>query len=410
MEKLNPIQGKVPGIKLPPKRKWVFRIIVILTPVVLIFLLAIYLKILHRGKNVDLFIESPGNKNYLVLNPDGPEKFFTNAVFSSKRSNELFKRLKEENTTRIFVLGSYSAIDYHDFFSDSSEWLQSRLINTFPNRQFEIINLSLTALNSNAVFGLARELVKYKPDAVLIYAGHDEYYGALGVGKMTDSSNVESSGREKSLMERMVESQPIAYQSKLYNEGVRQFTSNMEETLKLFERHQIPVYVSNLVSNERSLKPLNRKEAVDSTRYPGFNQEYQLGVEAFARNNFSQAYLHLQKAISIYSIHAMCSYYLGELTYLKGNYTEAKKYFDNARDFDELRFRAPEQFNDIIAKLCNKYRYAYLVDAKSAFDSAAENHIIGNDLMLDHIHPNLKGYNIMAEVFYNAVKEVQSIK
>ena len=59
----------------------------------------------------------------------------------------------------------------------------------FPDRQFEIINLSLTAVNSYTVLGFARELVRYKPDAVLIYTGHNEFYGTLGVGSSSRIGN-----------------------------------------------------------------------------------------------------------------------------------------------------------------------------------------------------------------------------
>jgi hypothetical protein len=54
-------------------------------------------------------------------------------------------------------------------------------MHEFPDRNFEVINLSLTAVNSYTVLGFAEELVKYQPDAVLIYSGHNEYYGTLGV-------------------------------------------------------------------------------------------------------------------------------------------------------------------------------------------------------------------------------------
>src|SRR5579859_3968163 len=48
-------------------------------------------------------------------------------------------------------------------------------------KKIEIINVSLTAVNSYTVLGFAREVVKQEPDAVLIYTGHNEFYGALGV-------------------------------------------------------------------------------------------------------------------------------------------------------------------------------------------------------------------------------------
>ena len=101
------------------------------------------------------------------------------------------KKMKDDSTLRIFVLGESTTIGYPFFHNGSfHRWLQYRLMHTFPDRQFEIINLSLTAVNSYTVLGFAKELIRYKPDAVLIYTGHNEFYGTLGVGS---SSRIGSS-------------------------------------------------------------------------------------------------------------------------------------------------------------------------------------------------------------------------
>ncbi len=55
-------------------------------------------------------------------------------------------------------------------------------MHMYPDKNFEVINLSLTAVNSYTVLDFGKQLFKYQPDAVLIYTGHNEYYGALGIG------------------------------------------------------------------------------------------------------------------------------------------------------------------------------------------------------------------------------------
>jgi len=59
----------------------------------------------------------------------------------------------------------------------NTDWMR-----TFPEMNIEIINLCLTAVNSYTISDFAKQVSKYEPDAVLIYAGHNEYYGALGIG------------------------------------------------------------------------------------------------------------------------------------------------------------------------------------------------------------------------------------
>ncbi|HXB32740.1 MAG TPA: hypothetical protein VNV35_04935 [Puia sp.] len=308
-------------------------------------------------------------------------------------------------------------------------------MQTFPDRHFEIINLSVTAVNSYTVLGFAKELVDYEPDAVLIYCGQNEYYGALGVGstnrisgnshiiqlmlglrqlrvtqlitnlyeKITGAFKATKEYSGETLMQRMVAEQQIAYGSTLYYRGIEQFRSNMDATLQLFSEHHIPVFISNLVSNEKGLRPFISIEA-DSTRTPSFKRDYELGVKAFELNELPAADSLLKKADLVYDGHALCNYFLGRISYELGDYATAQARFAKALDLDVLRFRAPSPLNVIIAQLCIKYPDAHLVDTRTAFVSHSENHIIGSDLILEHVHPNLTGYALMSDVFYEALK------
>jgi tetratricopeptide (TPR) repeat protein len=107
----------------------------------------------------------------------------------------------------------------------------------------------------------------------------------------------------------------------------------------------------------------------------------------------------------VYGSHALCAYYQGLVSGRLGDFKRADDYFSRASDLDGLRFRAPSALNEIIARLCATHPNAYLVDTKAAFASHSANHIIGNELILEHVHPNLNGYALMSDVFYEALKK-----
>ncbi len=418
------------------KRVVLFRAIAILLPFLILILLEFALRIFHYGHDLSLFMEYPGDKNYLVLNPNASKRYFTDPALAPTGNRELFKKEKDKNTCRIFVLGESTTIGYPYFHNGSfHRWLQYRLMRTFPDRQFEIVNLSLTAVNSFTVLGFAKELVDYEPDAVLIYSGQNEYYGALGVGstnrisgnasiiqlmlrlrqlrvtqlltslyeKITGAFKAARGDSGETLMQRMVADQQIAFGSKLYYRGIDQFRSNMDATLHLFSEHHIPVFISNLVSNERGLRPFISIEP-DSTRFPAFKPDYEAGVKVFELKELPAADSLFKKADLDYTGHALCNYYLGQVSYALGDYATAEARFAKALDLDALRFRAPSPLNGIIAQLCTKYPDAHLVDTRTAFISHSENHLIGSDLILEHVHPNLTGYALMSDVFYAALK------
>lgn len=433
-------QGINPGesrIRASGRRIVSFKAVAILLPFLALLLLENSLRLFHYGHELGLFMEYSGDKRFLVLNPDASKRYFSDPSLAPTGNNELFKKVKDKNTCRIFVLGESTTIGYPYFHNGSfHRWLQYRLMRTFPDRNFEIINLSLTAVNSYTVLGFSKELVNYQPDAILIYCGQNEYYGAMGVGSANNFSRsraivdlilhlrglrltqllsalyqkvarIFGNGKAtagETLMQRMAGDQQIAFGSKLYYEGIDQFRSNMDEVLALFNKYHIPVFLSNLVSNEKGLKPFV-SVGPDTLRFQGFYKNFDLGLKAMKSNELSSAYGYFIDANRDYREHALCNYYLGQLSYEQGDYRRAEVFFSKARDLDGLRFRAPGQLNEIIDGLCNKYPNTHLVDTKAAFESHSDHGIIGDELILEHVHPNLKGYAIMADAFYRALKK-----
>jgi tetratricopeptide (TPR) repeat protein len=415
-------------------RVLLFKLTGILFSLFILFLLELSLRVFKYGSNLNLFIEYPNNKEYLVFNPDASKKYFTNKALATEGNVELFKKKKDEGTLRIFVLGESTTIGYPYFHNGSfHRWLQYRLMHDYPDQNFEIINLSLTAVNSYTVLGFTKELLNYKPDAILIYVGHNEYYGTLGVA-CTDKiggnpflvnlilnlrelrltqlitnlyekiAGARMTGSGGTRMKMMVADEQIPYDSKLFIRGINQFKYNIDKTLSLYNKYKIPVFISNLVSNEKDFKPFVNI-AIDSVQFPGFEKNLKPGLKAFENNNFPLASQLLLKAEKISDANALCNFYLGKLAYKQGDFKQAKEYFVRAKDLDGLRFRAPDQLNEVIIQLCNKYPYAHMVDTRAEFENWSGDHIIGNELILEHVHPNLTGYALMSDAFYKTMKK-----
>ncbi|HAH22164.1 MAG TPA: hypothetical protein DCL77_00060 [Prolixibacteraceae bacterium] len=382
-------------------KKLVFKAIALLLPFVLLILLEVGLRLLNYGNDLGLFVEDKENVNYWVMNPHASERYFTNNENATIGVFESFRKIKSPGTLRIFVLGESTTLGFPYMASASFDrWLFYRLMHTFPNREFEIVNVSLTAVNSYTVLGFAKEIVNYQPDAVLIYCGQNEYYGALGVGSTSQLggsrilvqsllyvrslrlvqlventySKIKSTitgpvvDSNQTLMQRMAAKQEIPLNSSLYNNGIVQFKSNMEDVCKLLSSKGIPVIISNLVSNEKDQKPF-----ISSKKDTTVSADFQ--------------YAMAQKA------------------YMLGNFASAKQKFIMAKDLDLLRFRAPEALNSVIASLPQKFPGVFMVDSKKIFEDHSPHGIIGQETMLEHVHPTIYGYGLMSEAFYQGLKQ-----
>jgi tetratricopeptide (TPR) repeat protein len=418
------------------KKTLLFKIIAVLLPFFFIFFAEVSLRVFKYGNDFDLFVEYQQAPGYLVFNPHASEKYFPDRKFATVGNREFFRKKKDANTTRFFVLGESTSIGYPYFHNASfHRWLLFRLMHTYPDKNFEIINLSLTAVNSYTIKGFTKELINYEPDAVLIYVGQNEYYGALGVGSTQSiggstklvnfildlrtlktvqwATNVYQKAvkifrskdirNEVTRMEMMVGNQQIPFQSELFKRGIDQFRTNMTQTLSILNKNKIPVFLSNLIYNEKDLVPFISAD-VDDAKYPGFNTRYKSGLEALEKGDSLAAFDLLSDANRIFSGHAGCNYKLGQLKYAKGDFVQAKSYFVQAKEMDELRFRAPEGLNKVITDLCSQFSNAHLVDTKTRFENSAENKILGDNLLTDHVHPNLTGFALMSDVFYQSMK------
>jgi len=86
------------------------------------------------------------------------------------------------------------------------------------------------------------------------------------------------------------------------------------------------------------------------------------------------------------------------------NFSAADSLFRSAKDLDALRFRAPEKINNAIKKLTEKY-ICGLVNIDSIFNSNSPDGIVGDNLVVDHLHPSLNGYLLMGKIYFEAMQK-----
>lgn len=388
------------------KNNAIFKILSILLIAIFFVLFELVLRLISYGDNMHLVIDHPAKtySDYYSVNPKIGEKYFSK-FDATGTVNDIFLKEKPDNGYRIFVLGSSTMVGFpYGKNLMATRILHQRLQDTYPDQHIEIVNTAITAINSITLNDFMNEIVDYDADAILIYAGHNEYYGAFGVGSnetMSQNKTIRnlhfklmhwrmyqlfrnvyanvgrtlakknnSADSKGSLMKRIVADEDIALNSEKYNIGIQQYKSNMQDILQKANKHSIPVFISSLASNVKDLNPLS---AVTDD------------------NNEANALFK-----------AACE----ELN--QGNTGIASDLFYQAKDVDPIRFRAPEEINTIIKQMASDNN-ANFVDAKKTFQAEAIDGIIGNDLMTEHVHPTIAGQFVLANVFYAALVASEKI-
>ena len=403
------------------KKKIVFKVIAFCLPFLFVILIEVILRISGYGDSYHLFnkVTVENKPDYLIMNSKVAKKYFNNKEFKSDNQSDLFLRKKTDSTFRIFVQGASTVVGFPYYRAGSfPRLLKHRLSQTFPDKNIEVVNTGITAVNSYTLLDLTDKIIEQEPDVVIIYAGHNEYYGALGVGsynsfethpylvrsylffknfrffqlldntysKVFRNKTETPAIGETTLMEVMAKEQRIPYNSKVYSAGLDQFESNLKRILRKYKNNDIPVILSTVVSNEKDIKPFISDSIIDRNKL----------IQDIEQRN--------PEANRLANTNADAAYEFGKY-YLQKNKDTAKKYLHIAKELDLLRFRAPKKINEIIMNLSNEYNCS-LVDMESIFLKYSAQGIIGDELLTEHVHPNVKGYFVMADAFYNKIKEL----
>jgi tetratricopeptide (TPR) repeat protein len=358
------------------------------------------LRIFNYGVDISQWVKITNEK--YILNPEVARRYFYSTENIPSSNQNSFDVIKKGNAFRIFILGGSSAAGYpFTPNGDFGKYVKNRLEYEYPSAKIEVVNVAMTAVNSYTLRDLFPGVVEQKPDLILIYAGHNEYYGALGVGSLESLgkspfivhtalyfnrfktfqlvrnilkgitgifSGSEAVSKAGTLMARMAQDKLIKFNSDVYYAGLKQYESNMNDILGVAKDKNIPVILGTVACNLKDQPPFV------STATEGF-----------------------PNAVDIYN---------SAKTFLvDGDITKADSLFRLAKDLDALRFRAPEATNRITKNLGRKFNYP-VIEVDKEFDKASPGQIVGNNLMVDHLHPTLSGYRLLGKIFYKKMNEV----
>lgn len=388
---------------LSPARKALFTAITVLFPFALVALLEIGLCVRNYGGDLSAF-STPAVLHglYKVPNDNVGKRYFPQEQYPPSPPGDPFLVKKPAHSMRLFVMGESAAAGFpYPPNGTFARVIRDALTDVLPSDTVEVVNLAMAATNSYTIADLATDIIAEKPDGVIIYGGHNEYYGALGAGSTESLGSYPSFVRlylrlqhfrtflllrnatntalgairgarstkdieaDASRMESVVSDQRIKYGDATYKRGVAQYESNLRYAIGEFRAAGIPVFIGSTPSNLRDLAPF--------------------GPNAFPPDST-----------------ATREYAMAKATLASGDSVLAATRFAKARDLDVIRFRAPGEFQSIVEKVAKETGATY-VPALEGFAQAAQYGIPGSDLFLEHVHPNQRGYVLLAQFFFDAI-------
>lgn len=442
MKKRRKAQDKQPSSSLAPiskKRRWAFRFIsLFLIPLVFFVCIEAALRIAGVGYPTEIVTKRTVNgKDRYCDNQRMGCRFFPRQI-ARNFFGFAFDVDKSSDTYRIFVLGASAALGVPEPAYGFDRFLEIMLEHEYPRTDFEVITPAMPAINSHAVYQIARSCAKFEPDLIVVYLGNNEVVGPYGAGTvlaplspnlaMIRAIAAMTRTRSGQLYQELLNAvgsagkvpQSWGGMEMFLNEQVRADSESLKTVYSHFEQNLrdicsvgikagAQIILSNVGCNLKDSPPfvsLNR-DGLAKTEKQQWDALYQQGIEQEIGGDYEQAVASYLAAVQIDDTFADLQFRLGRCYWLLGDYVRAKDRYVLAREYDALRFRADSRINQVIrsASEGRESEGVYFVDTVKALESNSPHQTPGNELFYEHVHYRFEGNYVLAKTVFEQVKK-----
>ncbi len=379
------------------------------------------------GISDEPFMESESYPGKYITNDNFGRLYFP---FSRAKPNISINSMlieKPASGIRIFVVGENSAFGIPwTPNGKAAQFIHHLLKEAFSENSVEVLDLSIPGINSHGMLNIIKRLAKYDPDAIILYPGHNEFYGSLAPASVDylglRRGNIKSYlGFHKYRLFQLLkdlyvnyvrETEPVEIQtdaliesiarpieikpkSKLYKAVLDNFSENLKEMLEYAESKDLLLLGVVPTSNFADKAPF-KACLEDISDHDKWLEEIEKGRAFLQAEKQEEALSYFSETVARFGSNADLEYLIAKALAQSGDIYSARDYFRMAVDSDCLPFRSPTAFNREMEKLFGEHGQP-VVNVGPLMDRTSTNGIRGNEFFLDAVHFSLMGVAAMAE-------------
>lgn len=375
-----------------------------------------------------------GGEDFLVENDKFGLRFFPPELARLPTPLRMAAR-KHPGTCRIFVLGESAAMGDPEPAFGAGRYLKVLLEERFPGQEFEVINVSMTAINSHAILPIARDCARQQGDLWIIYMGNNEMVGPFGAATVFGSQTPPLSFIRLNLALQRTRLGQLAAQIARKLKGgqlhgpswggmqmfannrvgphdsrretvYRNFQRNLADIVQTGEKAGVRIVLSTAAVNLKDCPPF-ASEAVTNASAATRAQIEQFSAQAAlaaAQGNLQAASGFYAQAAALEPDSARVQFDWATSLLNQTNLTEARRHFQLACSLDALPFRADHLINEIISQTGSQRAGERVVvrDAAQALATNSPAGVCGGESFYEHVHLNFDGNYRLAKLWAEA--------
>jgi tetratricopeptide (TPR) repeat protein len=438
------MKGKRKSAKVaePPRDKpalWKRLLAAVLSPLLFLALAEIVLRVAGYGYPTGFFIpwKVAGQKVYLA-NEHYCEHFVPKEL--SRTPEQCMLGRKDDKTIRVFVLGGSAAYGDPDPAYGFCRQLDLLLSEHTGGKSFEVVNAAVTAMNSHVVRRIARDCASQRPDLFIVFMGNNEVVGPYGpptlpgplyasrgfinacitakkatrVGQAVSNIGhaLRTKGRPQQKwmgMEGFLTNRIAADDPKL-RDCYRHFRDNLSDIVRTARDCGAGVIACTVPTNIESCAPFasQHEPGLTPEAVAAFDEAFQQARTAEQAGDIAGALAGYEKARQIDGSYADAAFCMGRCLVALGRIDEARRAFIEARDLDVLRFRADTPILRTIRETAQAQaaQGVRLLDLEAALEARTTEHLLGENLLVDHVHLNFRGNFLAAYAAMQTIREM----
>jgi hypothetical protein len=396
------------------------------------------LRLAGFGETVRFLVtdETPG---FLRTNPEFVSSFMPSS-FDLRPLNFRVAARKPPNTVRIVVLGESAAQGIPVPSFGFAAQLRAQLRARYPDRDIEVINTGIVAINSHVVYQIAREMAGLEPDLFVVYMGNNEVVGPYGPGcaylsvmpplwvirlsvfarstrtgqlMMALAGRLARGGRpppEWGGMSMFVNSS-VAGDDPRLDAVYRNFESNLRDIVGVAARSGAGTVLCTVASNLRDCAPLLslHRAGLSGADLAAWGRSFNKGRIEWLLEKGGPARADLLESLRIDPQYADAAFMLGSLELEAGDVAAARQHLFDAEHWDALRFRPDPRINEIIREVAAEGpSRVRLLDAalQMGSDPTSGATLPGRGLFFEHVHFDWDGNYQLGRAMAEAAEEV----
>ncbi|MBS0262689.1 MAG: SGNH/GDSL hydrolase family protein [Planctomycetes bacterium] len=332
---------------------------------------------------------------------------------------------KPADTFRVVVVGE-SSVQGYPYPSELAfpRQLQLVLERQLSQKHVEVLNAGIVGISTTPLVDVVRQVLTSAPDLIVVYAGHNEFYGVGGVASNVSTAPWQFEVRRfrlaqlfhgrppitvtagQDLISTLPQQSSAGQSPRLEAQAREQYRHNLQTIIRICQRAQVPTLLCGVASNLRDQSPELRYLAEDPLAEITLPDQ-----DPNDPQSLEKSLVHLREvcsqACAQTPLNAVAHYRLAQVCEALKDFEAAGAAYRTARDTDVCRYRAPGDFRDIAADLVRQAPPALVkfVDLAPVFQHATTYAVPGGDFFLEHVHFNTEGHWLVARTLGQFIVE-----